>query len=361
LEAGARTGKSTDDPRAGMGVGDPGDPMFTLQAGKQHAVLPPVPIQDAARPDKGQGGTGIGQPGDAMYTLTAQDQHGVVAPAPQAFYAEESRADNLPPEGTAPPVKTTQTVAVVHDARGNGDGQHVPTLTGDHASRPTDYTPLVFTPGNLKRGAGPSPSEEAAPTLQAQLDGRGASDQQPHALAPEAFRKSKRAASDKDDEKWVEADHANTLNEFDCGKDKRATEVVVGAEPQALDPYNQKAGAATHPLRTATGDGAPVVWHETVRRLTPTECERLQGFPDGYTLIEWSGSKRDDADFAESVKYLMDSYGWPRALAERLADTPDGPRYKALGNSMATVCMRWIGQRIQEVDAFLAEKEKKAA
>lgn len=59
-----------------------------------------------------------------------------------------------------------------------------------------------------------------------------------------------------------------------------------------------------------------------VRRLTPTECERLQGFPDGYTDIRPKGK-----------------------------DTPDGPRYKALGNSMAVPCMAWIGNRIAAVAA----------
>ena len=58
-----------------------------------------------------------------------------------------------------------------------------------------------------------------------------------------------------------------------------------------------------------------------VRRLTPVECERLQGFPDGYTTIPWR--KKDEA--------------------------PDGPRYKALGNSMAVPCMKWIGERINRV------------
>jgi DNA (cytosine-5)-methyltransferase 1 len=61
-----------------------------------------------------------------------------------------------------------------------------------------------------------------------------------------------------------------------------------------------------------------------VRRLTPVECERLQGFADGYTDIQ------------------------PKGKA-----TPDGPRYKALGNSMAVPVMGWIGKRIQEVDAIL--------
>ncbi|EPG3168499.1 Dam family site-specific DNA-(adenine-N6)-methyltransferase [Klebsiella pneumoniae] len=57
-----------------------------------------------------------------------------------------------------------------------------------------------------------------------------------------------------------------------------------------------------------------------VRRLTPIECERLQGFPDNHTLIGWRGK---DA-----------------------AECPDGPRYKAIGNSMAVPVMRWIGERI---------------
>lgn len=64
-----------------------------------------------------------------------------------------------------------------------------------------------------------------------------------------------------------------------------------------------------------------------VRRLTPTECERLQGFPDGYTAITYRGK--------------------PAA---------DGPRYKALGNSMPTPVMRWILQRIEFVDAVMRMK-----
>lgn len=59
-----------------------------------------------------------------------------------------------------------------------------------------------------------------------------------------------------------------------------------------------------------------------VRRLTPTECERLQGFPDCWTEIPW---KKKNAE-----------------------DCPDGPRYKALGNSMAVNCMEWLGERIQK-------------
>lgn len=59
-----------------------------------------------------------------------------------------------------------------------------------------------------------------------------------------------------------------------------------------------------------------------VRRLTPTECERLQGFPDGYTAIPWR--------------------------KKPASECPDGPRYKALGNSWAVPVARWIGHRIQQ-------------
>ncbi len=69
-----------------------------------------------------------------------------------------------------------------------------------------------------------------------------------------------------------------------------------------------------------------------VRRLTPTECERLQGFPDGYTAIPYRGK--------------------PAA---------DGPRYKALGNSWAVNVARWIGRRIEMVEQIAAEQFKEAA
>ena len=62
-----------------------------------------------------------------------------------------------------------------------------------------------------------------------------------------------------------------------------------------------------------------------VRRLTPTECERLQGFPDNWSQIPWKGKPADQC--------------------------PDGPRYKCAGNSMAVPVMRWIGEQIARVEA----------
>lgn len=101
------------------------------------------------------------------------------------------------------------------------------------------------------------------------------------------------------------------------------------------------------------GDAAPcVATTEMVRRLTVRECERLMGMPDDYTLIPWPGRQRETADFVETVNYLVAS-GWSEAEAIARANTPDGPRYKAVGNSMAVPVMRWILQRLDIVDSLL--------
>jgi DNA (cytosine-5)-methyltransferase 1 len=76
------------------------------------------------------------------------------------------------------------------------------------------------------------------------------------------------------------------------------------------------------------GGHAAIASASAVRRLTPRECERLQGFPDDYTLVPY-----------------------------RRGMMADGPRYKALGNSMAVPVMRWIGERIAAVDALAPRAE----
>jgi len=84
-----------------------------------------------------------------------------------------------------------------------------------------------------------------------------------------------------------------------------------------------ESGELASTLRTGGNDHADVynsvAINMAVRRLTPVECERLQGFPDNYTNIPW----------------------------RKQPESPDGPRYKALGNSMAVPVMGWIGKRIQ--------------
>ena len=89
----------------------------------------------------------------------------------------------------------------------------------------------------------------------------------------------------------------------------------------------------------------------------PHELERLQGFPDGYTLIPGQMRKAVEDDYAAwfAARY-------PDATREEIERfAKDGPRAKALGNSMAVPCMRWIGRRILIVDALSGSYQTGAA
>jgi DNA (cytosine-5)-methyltransferase 1 len=119
---------------------------------------------------------------------------------------------------------------------------------------------------------------------------------------------------------------------------RRAAAVLFERESLSGNPApSREEGAEVAPTVTTgppfsrTGQAAEVtamipVGKHRVRRMTVTECERLQGFPDSYTQIPWRGKEPENC--------------------------PDGPRYKALGNSMAVPVMAWIGQRIQAVEAI---------
>jgi len=95
---------------------------------------------------------------------------------------------------------------------------------------------------------------------------------------------------------------------MNSGKDYKARETDIAQPIMAGGPVGGNQG------------GDFLVQSMAVRRLTPIECERLQGFPDNYTNIK--------------------------------NPTPDGPRYKALGNSMAVPVMRWIGERINAITSL---------
>jgi len=170
-------------------------------------------------------------------------------------------------------------------------------------------------------------------------------------LVQHTFRKSRRAQSAEDFETWVPDGVTNTLNCFDTG-DIRSVDIVVEHPAHAFkirggcegggkgylgtdekvftlsttqdqwiaQAFNHQSGGDMRGIdlreypQLQAHQQTSVLHGMAVRRLTPTECERLQGFPDGYTDI--------------------------------MPNTPDGPRYKALGNSMAVPVMRWIGSRI---------------
>lgn len=183
-------------------------------------------------------------------------------------------------------------------------------------------TPLVataFEPGSIGRNAGPSNVSDVVSTLRSNMGDNQPAD--PYSIMPMNSGKDYKARETDVSQPIMAGgpvggnqggDYVTTPVPFDT---TQITSPQNGNNPQPGDP--------SHPL--AAGAHAPAIASSAaVRRLTPTECERLQGFPDGWTAIPWRGK---DADAC-----------------------PDGPRYKALGNSMAVNVMRWIGQRIDAVE-----------
>ncbi|MCU3341272.1 Dam family site-specific DNA-(adenine-N6)-methyltransferase [Enterobacter hormaechei subsp. hoffmannii] len=107
--------------------------------------------------------------------------------------------------------------------------------------------------------------------------------------------------------------------------------------------------AFTLKLPSSSGGGQPAATMTpsmAVRRLTPRECERLQGFPDDHTLVPFGRVIRPEKLGADYAKYLM--RGGRLGFEECCRAAADGPRYKAIGNSMAVPVMRWIMTRIAQ-------------
>ena len=141
-------------------------------------------------------------------------------------------------------------------------------------------------------------------------------------------------------------------NELVASEEKAFTLNTIDKQVVAFRACGQEGfnpAAVTPPVCSTDGGGAgaPTALINTIiRRLTPMECERLQGFPDGYTLIpgKYSMKKPFHTDL---VKFLTAHFNITEQEAHALAGHPDGPRYKALGNSMAVPVLKWIGERIQ--------------
>ena len=239
---------------------------------------------------------------DTMYTLNATEHHAVAYSLEPGIAAREGGHIYDGVSGTlrAKAGDNQMAVAYTYDARGNGDGHMVNTLTGDHQNRVTDYTAVVVEPvGEYWDGS------QVAGTLTANNAGGG------------------QRMPDKEN--------------FNCVVQKVD-------EPIAIDRafFNQGKNAQYAPqvyedgtvsTLVSKGPSAVAVRH-IVRRLTPGECELLQGFPKGWTDIgEW-----------------IDSKGKKHKEA-------DSPRYKALGNSIALPPWKWVLKRLcscYERDATMA-------
>jgi DNA (cytosine-5)-methyltransferase 1 len=203
--------------RTGIGIGEDGDPAYTLQANHEHGVCYCIAGNIIDRSETA-GANGSGVKENQSYTLNTVDR-------PAVAYK-------------------------VFDARGNGDGRTCPTITGDHENRITDYTAIAV--------------------------------------------------------------ERKTFNEQSFSHYKESDKSSI---------LKAKAGNIGNGSECLIAEKA-IRW--IVRRLTPVECERLQGFPDNYTNIgDWTDSKGKKHKYADS------------------------PRYKALGNSIALPQWFWIAQKMK--------------
>ncbi|MCT5873463.1 DNA cytosine methyltransferase, partial [Pseudomonas aeruginosa] len=150
----------------------------------------------------------------------------------------------------------------------------------------------------------------------------------------------------------VTGDITHTLKAegFDASEDGTGRgQPIVAATLEATAGRSRGAGT---PVGMLANSGS------AVRRLTPRECERLQGFPDDYTLIPWAAYQKAmrAAEASMPRTATQDEVLRARIAAlyacdvskEAADECPDGPRYKAIGNSKAVPVVRWIGRRIQQ-------------
>ena len=196
---------------------------------------------------------------------------------------------------------------IVFDARGNGDGKIVPTITGDHENRITDYTAIAIERKTFNEQSFSHYKEsDKCSTLKAKAGNIGNGSE---CLIAEKHDSSK-------------ADGVQT-KPFCAGFSYK-----IGAKAMGIGYEIEKAGTLSAERHDSAVLEKTIRW--IVRRLTPVECERLQGYPDGYTDIgDWIDSKGKKHKYADS------------------------PRYKALGNSIALPQWFWLAQRMRP---YLKEK-----
>jgi DNA (cytosine-5)-methyltransferase 1 len=321
---------------------------LSKQVGKQltqqaESFYFPIPIHDQAtrnagkRGDKQDGkgnGLGVGKPGDPCPTLTKGDKHAVlyenhpndsrvtgphdIAPSCVSRYGTGGGNVPLVQEGMAFQQNTRNEVRYI-----NGDGSIVGALAAEAGSKQQNYihnVPLVqkaiaFQESEL-RLTGKITEQAVCPTLKGNTK---SGDTEPKVVAVDVYNQT------------IDGDVAATLTEAVGGTNTSWAKVMAFHQNASGEVRESESAYALNTNSNPSGRNTGMIQSKmAVRRLTPRECERLQGFPDDHTLIPWRNKPADQC--------------------------PDGPRYKALGNSMAVPCMRWIGKRIAR-----AENERQRA
>lgn len=251
----------------------------------------------------GPGGKGYGMPGDPAFTLNCVDRQGMAL----SQYGTEIAGCLTARGDSSPCADRGQNIVCMTDTQAHChiSGEITGCLT---ARMSKGDAPVVVGESNLQTHHGTYPINEQVATRDKRL-GRGTglgvgADGDP-AFTLLANHPHMVAAGSGSDPIAMGDRHAhaaicrNVCPTLKCGGDPAMVASEIESKPAGVNPM-------------------------LVRRLTPLECERLQGFPDGHTLIAWKGKPAEEC--------------------------PDGPRYKAIGNSMAVPVMRWIGKRIATVD-----------
>ena len=316
---------------------------------------------------KGGAGFGVSEKG-ASYTLTARDQHAVA-------YAIDSMGSNAmksknPHSGCrevecAPTLTTVDPAPVKHqggtavvaflpgnsaNAQGIGAEEEVsPTLVktqGESGNKVAVATECIGVfDMEAGKSSGRADTSGVSPTILA-LHGTdphavaigsnaeaGTHQQEPHEELGDTLAASHKCGVAIGLDRASFNQGKNAQFGFKVEEECAPTVVAKGPGAVSFEPGLAKREGAdnrfgdevTSTLRAKMGDNLPAVAVDyIVRRLTPLECERLQGLPDGYTKIPHRGKSADEC--------------------------PDTPRYKALGNGWAVNCARWICQRIQNYD-----------
>jgi len=250
--------------RDGLGIGDVDDPMFTLQARKQHGIMyaPPVSGSVSSKWAKGTGGPA----GDECYNLVAFDSKGSQA---------HTEKENVSPSLRAMTGKKL-----------NGGGQ----------------VAIAFQSRIARNGRGGPDEIASALTAQAGRSGKGDSAQLVATTSAIAL------------------DLRNALRDPEKHDEVNRQGVGIGDDTAGTITSAHQGGVATL---------------SAIRRLTPRECERLQGLPDDYTLTPITLKKRQT----------------------RIRWQSDSARYRMIGNSFAVPKIKWLGERIEFVTKLMEGKK----
>lgn len=313
--------------------------------------------------------------GQTVYGISSYESNAMKSSNPESGISEAETARTLDSNGGNP--ACNQGGMLVYDSRGNGDGTTVPTMTGDHQNRVTDYTAIVLHESGREKG-------DVARTLTARYDSsfdgsRGQNvvvysgaqltsllnkqNPQPGDPAPtlsidsrnyaviEAITLHESAGEYAENASIAlrNSDYKHPPVTWWDGKDTVQTITANLADQRMpdkgslnafVDFRNGNESVINGTLQAKESGSSSVNYNNTVRenecvrRLTPLECERLQGFPDGWTDIgDWTDDKG------------------------KKHKTTDSNRYKALGNSIALPFWKYLLKRISaeyERDATMA-------